>query len=101
MTEKHCPPANVLAELVDGKIVEPELSRFSLHLEECPACQAMARTLSPSDTLIESLRGEAPLADKIARLAPQALIERLKQIPRTDSHVWPEQGFSFLAAAQE
>src|SRR4051794_31224111 len=99
--QQYCPPPHVLAELIDGKLPEPELSEFSRHLEGCAACQAVARTLSPSDTLIESLRGESTVSERIARLAPHALIERLKQIPRGDSPVAAELDLSFLAPAQQ
>jgi serine/threonine protein kinase/Leucine-rich repeat (LRR) protein len=116
MDEKlGCPPASELVELLQGKMVEPDLSRFSLHLEECSACQEKASTLSPYDTLIESLRGEAPVEDKIAVDVPRPLVEILKQIPRRDSGIGPdilgivyntvgspiEQGLDFLSPAQE
>jgi serine/threonine protein kinase len=82
-----CPPASELAELLQGKIVEPDLSKYSSHLEDCSACQETARTLTPYDTLVESLRGEATAADQIARDVPRLLIERLKQIPSSDSRI--------------
>lgn len=81
-TKLKCPPLNVLAELIEGQLVEPQLSELSAHLEECPACQAHVKTVPPSDLLIESLRGEAPAEDQIARDAPRPLIEKLKQISR-------------------
>jgi eukaryotic-like serine/threonine-protein kinase len=81
----RCPLPSVLVDLIDGQLVEPELSDLSRHLEDCPACQERARTLSPSDTLVELLRGEAPAEDEIARAVPRPLIERLKQIPNRAS----------------
>ncbi len=80
----ECPSPGVLAELIQGRKVEPELSELSQHLEQCSACQEKARALSPDDALVQSLRGEAPAEDKIARGAPRPLIEKLKQIPRRD-----------------
>src|SRR5262249_27258485 len=77
-----CPPARALVELIDGQLVEPDLSELSRHLEGCPACQETARTLSSSDALVESLRGEAHAEDQIARAVPRPLVERMKQIPR-------------------
>ena len=65
-----CPPANVLAELVQGQLVDPQLSELTAHLEECSACQAQVSTVPPSNPLIESLRGNAPVEDQIARAAP-------------------------------
>ena len=109
-----CPSTSELAELLQGKMVDPDLSNFSLHLEECSACQEKARTLAPNDTLVESLRGEPLEADEIARDVPRLVIERLKQIPRGDSSFGGEvleqalelgihsdkQGFEFLAPAR-
>ena len=72
MNKKHqCPPARVLGELIEGKMVDPELSEFSQHLEACSDCQQKVQTLFPSDTLIHSLRGDAPVAERIARDVPR------------------------------
>src|SRR4051812_15916159 len=110
-----CPPPGVLAQLMQGKLIDPELSALSGHLEECAACQKQAGTLSPPDPLIETLRRDAPVEDRIARDAPRPLIERLKQIPRRHSSMGPDtfelshdtsvapddHAFDFLAPAQE
>jgi eukaryotic-like serine/threonine-protein kinase len=87
-----CPPARTLVELIDGQLVEPDLSELSRHLEVCPACQERARTLPSSDALVESLRGEAPAEDRIARAVPRPLIERLKQIPRREPRAASDAG---------
>jgi serine/threonine protein kinase/formylglycine-generating enzyme required for sulfatase activity len=81
----QCPPVRDLSALIDGKMVEPELSSHASHLETCELCQNTIRTLFPSDTLVESLRGNAPQADLIAQCVPRPLIEALKQIPAVDS----------------
>lgn len=84
-TKLICPSANVLAELIQGQLVEPQLSELTGHLEECPACQARVSKVPPSNALIESLRGNAPVEDQIARAAPRPLIEKIKLIPRRHS----------------
>src|SRR5687767_959460 len=92
-----CPPASLLVELIQGKLVEPDLSEYSLHLEECSDCQEKAKTVSPDDALVETLRGDAPLADKIARDVPRPLVESLKQIPRRESSI----GFNSVGHSHE
>src|ERR1043165_3067236 len=83
MDKKHaCPPSNVLVDLIQGKMVDPELSELSLHLEECSSCQENAKTLSPQDRLLETLRGEAPAEDKIAQDVPRPLVEKIKQFSK-------------------
>src|SRR4051812_19993280 len=83
MNEKlSCPPSPLLADFMNGKVVDPDLSAVAQHLEECSKCQAAALTLGPSDTLVDSLRGDAPLADEIAHAVPRSLVERLKNIPQ-------------------
>ena len=51
-----CPPTDILVELLQGKIGEPDLSNLSDHVEDCSSCQEKARTMSPHDTLLDSLR---------------------------------------------
>lgn len=82
---QHCLSPETLGELIDGKLVDPELSVFSLHLEECRKCQARARTLLSSDTLAEILRGKASATEQVAAALPPHLIDSLKLIPVTDS----------------
>ena len=81
----RCPAPDVLGELIEGRIVDPELSELSLHLEACSDCQAKARTLFPSDTLVQSLRGDASTAEKISADVPHQLVDALKRIPAMDS----------------
>src|SRR5688500_16436375 len=78
----ECPPLKVLDDLIQGKMVESDVSEYSSHLEECSACQEQAMTVSPYYALVEPLRHETPAADKLARDVPPPLIECLKQIPR-------------------
>jgi serine/threonine protein kinase len=85
--KRGCPSPNALVEFIQGRMVEPDLSEYSSHLELCLACQEKAKSLSPDDALIETLRGDAPVEDKIARDVPRPLIESLKQIPRRESSV--------------
>ena len=108
---RTCPPPKVLTDLLEGKLVDPDLSDLSLHLEDCPRCQETAQTILPTDTLIESLRGDAPMEDRIAQSAPRILVERLKQIPQVASSANPagpgelaslpaDQHFDFLEPPQ-
>ncbi len=106
MTDKQlCPPSNVLADFMQGKVVEPQLSEFAEHLENCAKCQASALTLHPSDTLVDSLRGEALTADEIARAVPRPLMERLKNIPqihaRSLAGAPADEDFTFLEPPQQ
>ena len=53
-----CPSADVLQDLIQGKVPEPDLSELSSHVEACTDCQEIARTLPPHDTLVEESRGD-------------------------------------------
>src|ERR1043165_701658 len=79
-----CPPESVLKELIDGKVDEPQLSELSHHVEDCGTCQARAKTLSPNDTLVQSLRTDPEPAKKIADSIPRPLIEKVKDIARLE-----------------
>jgi serine/threonine protein kinase/formylglycine-generating enzyme required for sulfatase activity len=83
--QAQCPPATVLSDLIDGKIVDPDLSDYSSHLEGCSNCQGKVKTLFPSDTLVRSLRDPASKAASISDMVPVALIDALKRIPAMDS----------------
>lgn len=74
----------MLGHLIEGKIVDPDLTELGQHLEGCSDCQAKARTLFPSDTLVESLRGDATATERISASVPQQLIDALKRIPAMD-----------------
>ena len=107
-----CPDADVLDELMQGKLDDPKLSQLASHLEACPSCQEIAKTLSSHDTLTDSLRGDTASADDIARGIPRPLVEKLKAmgpqrgIGESDtagfSGAPPEEpiDLSFLATAQ-
>lgn len=79
-----CLPPGLLGELIDGNVVEPDLSSFTQHLEECSKCQANVRLLFSSDSLVESLRADAAKTEQISARVPQPLIRTLKQIPALD-----------------
>ena len=78
----ECPPPSVLADLIQGKLVEPELSELSVHLETARPARRRPGRSPRHDTLIESLRGEAPARTGSRKDVPRPLVERLKQIPR-------------------
>ncbi len=113
--QTECPPATVLSDLIDGKIVDPELTDYSSHLEGCSNCQGKVRTLFPSDTLVRSLRDQALIAESISAKIPIALIDALKRIPAMDSEAklsadglkrdngmsLDDLGLSFLSPPQE
>jgi serine/threonine protein kinase/formylglycine-generating enzyme required for sulfatase activity len=81
----QCPPVQVLNELVDGKLIEPELSSHAAHLEECEQCQNTVRTLFPSDSLVKTLRNDASEHETITGKISDDLIDALKRIPAMDS----------------
>src|SRR4051794_10033757 len=82
MVEKTaCPSAEVLEDLIDGKLIDPQLHDLAEHLEDCATCQERAKTLAPHDTLVDALRGESPMTDAIAAEIPRPLVERIKQFP--------------------
>lgn len=83
--DQQCPTMQKLSELMDGRMVEPDLSRFSGHLEECSHCQGKVRTISSRDTLVEILRTTSHEFENIIEETPQHLLDRLKQIPLTAS----------------
>ena len=81
----QCPSAGTLRSLIDGRVADPDLTELTGHLEHCSDCQARARTLFSSDTLVESLRGDLSAVERITAQVPPELIESLKLIPQTDS----------------
>ncbi len=82
MNDKQpCPSENELADLLEGKLVEPDLSELSEHLEHCTDCQQKVGPLSSQSTLATALRSESNAIDTIAGQTPQPLVDRLKLIP--------------------
>jgi serine/threonine protein kinase/formylglycine-generating enzyme required for sulfatase activity len=81
----QCPPVRILSALVDGKLIEPELSSHASHLEECEHCQNTVRTLFPSDSLVKTLRNDAGEQETMSEKISQDLIDALKRIPAMDS----------------
>jgi eukaryotic-like serine/threonine-protein kinase len=82
---KECPAKVELAEFMDGQLIGPDLEEIAEHLEHCAVCQEAVLTLAPSDTLVESLRGEATAAEKCSGEFPHSLLEKINQIPRLES----------------
>ena len=111
----QCPPARILSSLVDGKLIEPELSSQASHLEECEHCQNTVRTLFPSDSLVKTLRNDAGEQETMSVKISQDLIDALKRIPAMDSDAklsrdglkrdngmsLDDLGLSFLSPSQE
>ena len=93
-----CLAPQVLSDLMDGRLVEPELSQHAAHLEECQHCQSRVKTLAPSDTLVQSLKAESSAAENLIAATPQSLLEQLKQIPshsamgNLSNRPWPSVG---------
>ncbi len=83
--KKQCLTAQVLSELIDGKLVDPELTSCSSHLETCVECQNRVRALDATDTLVSSLRGGDSQLERFASSIPAPIFHALKQIPTTDS----------------
>lgn len=97
----QCPSPGTLRSLIDGRVADPDLTELTGHLEHCSDCQASARTLFSSDTLVQSLRGVPSEIELVTATVPPQLIESLKRIPQTDSHerlstdgLSPERGMS-------
>lgn len=84
-SDTQCPSAEILGELLDGRLREPALSEYAAHIEDCAHCQRHARTLGPSDTLVESLRGNSSPPEELAASIPELLLQALKQIPQLSS----------------
>ena len=84
-TTTECPPLKVLRDLIDGRLVDPELSHHSSHLESCHSCQNQIHSLFPSDNLIKTLRNDAAATETISEKIPHDLIDALKRIPAMDS----------------
>ncbi len=80
-----CPSKKLLSELIDGRVVEPELSSYANHLESCEDCQNEVQNLRSDDTLVSSLRGESSPTERLMQTIPDLLMRTLKQIPSTDS----------------
>src|SRR5687768_1197808 len=98
MTKRiDCPPESVLQELIDGKVDEPQLSELSEHVVDCGTCHERAKTLSPNDTLVQSLRTDPEPAKRIADGIPRPLIEKVKDIARNESKA----GADTLAVSSE
>jgi eukaryotic-like serine/threonine-protein kinase len=79
--ESPCPEDSKLSELLNGDLIEPELSTYADHLEQCEACQQKAGVLSSKGVHAEALHGDATAIDRFDIEAPRNLIERIKQIP--------------------
>ncbi len=80
-----CPSQKILAEFFDGHLDGPELTAIADHLESCTWCQGTIRNLKPVDTVVESLRGKATAIEESAIHLPEALLDKLQQIPQSAS----------------
>ncbi len=80
-----CPPPEMLCQLIDGKIEDPVMTELTRHLDECPACQNRVPTLLTTDTLVNTLRGDSTVTDRMSAVVPQPLIDALMRIPVLDS----------------
>lgn len=81
----ECLIPSQLIEFLEGNIEEPRLSEFASHLEQCTVCQAIAKTLTVDDTIVETLRGKVREEERIASQIPAQLIHHIKQIPQVES----------------
>lgn len=80
-----CPPPELLCQLIDGKIEDPVMTDLTRHLDACPACQSRVPTLLSTDTLVNSLRGDSTVTERMLADVPQPLIDALLRIPVLDS----------------
>lgn len=81
----NCPSKSELADFFDGQLEGSVLLQIENHLESCSWCQGTLRTLSPTDTLVESLRGGSTAIEHTANRLPESLLSRLQQIPQSET----------------
>ncbi len=71
MSEMHCPDREVLARFAVGDLPAAELARVAAHVERCPGCESVLRTLDAyTDPLLVSLRQTA----EVEGVVPAALM---------------------------
>jgi len=75
-----CPPESILADLLQGKIDEPELGELAEHLQHCSTCQDRARSIPTLDNFAALLGTDPQSAIAIASGIPRPLIEKVKSI---------------------
>ena len=61
------------------------MAELTRHLDECPACQKRVPTLLSTDTLVNTLRGDSTVTERMSAVVPQPLIDALMRIPVLDS----------------
>jgi hypothetical protein len=81
----NCPSNSELAEFFDGRLEGSTLVQIAEHLESCSWCQGTLRTLTSTDTLVESLRGGSTAIEHTANRLPESLLSKLQQIPMSES----------------
>ncbi|MCC6512021.1 MAG: SUMF1/EgtB/PvdO family nonheme iron enzyme [Pirellulaceae bacterium] len=81
-TAQSCPQDSVLSDLLNGNLMDPELSVLAEHVEHCLLCQQKVEHLSAEGALSIALLGDSLAYDKIDNQTPLELVERIKQIPR-------------------
>ena len=81
----NCPSNRELSKFFDGHLEGSELIQVADHIESCTWCQGTLRTLEPTDTLVESLRGGSTAIEQTANRLPETLITALQQIPQSET----------------
>lgn len=82
---QDCLTDRELEDLLDGKLVDPELSAMAQHLEDCLKCQHRVGVISSNLTALNAM---PDTFDHIVHQTPKHLIERIKLIPSL-----PSEGF--------
>jgi serine/threonine protein kinase len=107
-----CPDRETLRLLLLGHTSGPEGERLAEHLEQCPCCTDLARTLHSDDTLTESARssgglvaaleeGVQDLVDRLRRLGPPDPAEALTLPLRTSPAATADREYAFLAPPRQ
>ncbi len=79
--QRPCPNREQLVDLLDGRLLEPDLSDLADHVEHCTKCQALISQLEAQDTLTKVLQGRPSKVDSESTESTDRIMNRLKQIP--------------------
>jgi serine/threonine protein kinase len=80
MPQLACPTHELLHRLMLGQLPLAQSEDLAQHLEECPQCTNVARTIRAEDTLIEAARARTTEVDGPNKEALHRLLERLRRL---------------------
>jgi hypothetical protein len=79
-TASPCPGVDDVQRFLAGKLPADHCAQLSAHLSACAHCQEVAQKGTPSDTLLESLRGQKAAAPLPERDTVERLMGQLKSL---------------------